>query len=461
MGYISGFLGYIISMFIRMELNTQGLSIVRKVKEVTIYNNWITIHGLIMIFVFIMPVAIGFYGNYLIPLLIGTSELSMPRMNGISFWMLIVGIVIFIISNVLMNKPVSSGWTLWDSKCINLAQCWNIQYINILIIIYILSIININHALFFNNQCSMVVKIINNGQSAGFYINNIINDNDNNINNIRSSETQCQGTNIKNIININKFALKNNKELFNQWLVGLVDGDGTFSITKNKHNNSYQFTFKIGLNKTNIKLLYLIKEMLNCGSVTNAGGNMWQYRIRDRKQLLNTIVPIFINYPMFTKKQYHFELFHKALCVINNRDIDHIKEIWHNEYINDRIKTHKPSKPYIIGFIEAEGSFYITHKNKYVHGFGVTQKHDRHILDFIRSELGIVAKVRFNKKGFYGLDTTNKRNIETILNYFNNTLLGCKHIDYILWSRSFLNIGFRNDDNKMKKLQEKIREVRK
>ena len=113
MGYISGFLGYIISMFIRMELNTEGLSLIRKVKEVTIYNNWITIHGLIMIFVFIMPVAIGFYGNYLIPLLIGTSELSMPRMNGISFWMLIVGIIIFIISNVLISKPISSGWTIY------------------------------------------------------------------------------------------------------------------------------------------------------------------------------------------------------------------------------------------------------------------------------------------------------------------------------------------------------------
>lgn len=113
MGYIGGILGYIISMFIRMELNTQGLAIVRKVKEVTIYNNWITIHGLIMIFVFIMPVAIGYYGNYLIPMLIGTSELSMPRMNGISFWMLIVGVVIFVISNVLMSKPISSGWTLY------------------------------------------------------------------------------------------------------------------------------------------------------------------------------------------------------------------------------------------------------------------------------------------------------------------------------------------------------------
>lgn len=113
MGYIGGILGFIVSMFIRMELNSQGLSLVRKVKEVTIYNNWITIHGLIMLFVFIMPVGMGFYGNYLIPMLIGTSELSMPRMNGISFWMLIVGVVIFVISNVLMSKPISSGWTLY------------------------------------------------------------------------------------------------------------------------------------------------------------------------------------------------------------------------------------------------------------------------------------------------------------------------------------------------------------
>lgn len=113
MGYIAGILGYIISMLIRMELNTQGLSIIRKVKEVTIYNNWITIHGLIMLFVFIMPIGIGYYGNYLVPILIGTSELSMPRMNGISYWMLIIGVIIFIISNVLMSKPISSGWTLY------------------------------------------------------------------------------------------------------------------------------------------------------------------------------------------------------------------------------------------------------------------------------------------------------------------------------------------------------------
>ena len=140
MGYIAGILGYIISMFIRMELNTQGLSIVRKVKEVTIYNNWITIHGLIMLFVFIMPIGIGFYGNYLIPILIGTSELSMPRMNGISFWMLIVAVVIFVISNVLMSKPISSGWTLYPPLATRDADNVGVNIDLSLLVVHILGI---------------------------------------------------------------------------------------------------------------------------------------------------------------------------------------------------------------------------------------------------------------------------------------------------------------------------------
>lgn len=113
LGYIGGVIGYFFSMLMRMELNNQGLSIMRKVKEVTIYNNWITVHGLVMIFVFIMPVSFGFYGNYLIPMMIGTSELSMPRMNGISFWLLVMGVIIFVVSNVIINKPISSGWTIY------------------------------------------------------------------------------------------------------------------------------------------------------------------------------------------------------------------------------------------------------------------------------------------------------------------------------------------------------------
>merc|ERR1719329_324987 len=79
-GYIGGLLGFYFSIWIRTELSLPGLTIIRKVKEISIYNHWITVHGLIMLFV--MPIAIGYYGNYLLPILIGASELSMPRING-------------------------------------------------------------------------------------------------------------------------------------------------------------------------------------------------------------------------------------------------------------------------------------------------------------------------------------------------------------------------------------------
>jgi len=112
-GYIGGLLGFFFSMWIRAELALPGLPVVRKVKEVSVYNHWITVHGLIMLFLFVMPIAIGFYGNFLLPLLIGASELSMPRINGVSYWMLFAAGCLFLMADLLMDKPIASGWTLY------------------------------------------------------------------------------------------------------------------------------------------------------------------------------------------------------------------------------------------------------------------------------------------------------------------------------------------------------------
>lgn len=66
-----------------------------------------------MLFLFVMPIAIGFYGNFLLPLLIGASELSMPRMNGVSFWILGAAGGLFLMADLNVDKPVASGWTLY------------------------------------------------------------------------------------------------------------------------------------------------------------------------------------------------------------------------------------------------------------------------------------------------------------------------------------------------------------
>ena len=77
------------------------------------------------------------------------------------------------------------------------------------------------------------------------------------------------------------------------------------------------------------------------------------------------------------------------------------------------------SKSWFVGFIEAEGSFYLTNKysNIIVHGFGFTQKLDKVVLDGIGIMLHISNPVRF-KELHYILDTTNSRAIDNIILFY-------------------------------------------
>jgi hypothetical protein len=91
------------------------------------------------------------------------------------------------------------------------------------------------------------------------------------------------------------------------------------------------------------------------------------------------------------------------------------------------------TKPWVVGFIEAEGSFYLVSKDKtrIVHGFGISQKLDSVVLEGIRHILHIPTAVRFKlNHSYYILDTTNSRAIENIIQYFHKTMKGMKSVEY-------------------------------
>jgi len=97
-GFISALIGTGLSMIIRMELSAPGIQYINTEKYVTIYNNLISAHALFMIFFFTMPVLIGGFGNYLVPVLLGSVDMSFPRLNNISLWLLFPSVLLLLLA---------------------------------------------------------------------------------------------------------------------------------------------------------------------------------------------------------------------------------------------------------------------------------------------------------------------------------------------------------------------------
>lgn len=80
LGVWGGFLGLSLRFLIRIKY----LDPYHNVVSSDVYNYIITSHGIAMIFFFLMPVLIGGFGNYLLPLLLGLPDLNLPRLKALS-----------------------------------------------------------------------------------------------------------------------------------------------------------------------------------------------------------------------------------------------------------------------------------------------------------------------------------------------------------------------------------------
>jgi cytochrome c oxidase subunit 1 len=105
-GAIASVLGTLYSVIIRLELNTPTAAYLHG--NAQLYNTLITAHALIMIFFMVMPILLGGFGNLFLPALIGTGDMAFPRLNNLSFWLLIPAFLLLLLSS-LTEGGVGTG----------------------------------------------------------------------------------------------------------------------------------------------------------------------------------------------------------------------------------------------------------------------------------------------------------------------------------------------------------------
>src|SRR5207245_3105006 len=99
-------IGGIFALLMRTELAKPGFQIFHP----HAYNQLFTMHGTLMIFLFIFPVLNGF-GNYFVPLHIGALDMAFPRINALSFWLLPVGGLTILSGFLAKGGAAAAGWT--------------------------------------------------------------------------------------------------------------------------------------------------------------------------------------------------------------------------------------------------------------------------------------------------------------------------------------------------------------
>ena len=109
-GVFSGFISVLCSILIRIQLAFPENTFLAE--NYQFYNVLVTMHGILMLFFVIVPISLGGFGNFFVPILIGAPDMAFPRLNNFSFWLLPPSLL-FLLVSPYCGGGAGTGWTLY------------------------------------------------------------------------------------------------------------------------------------------------------------------------------------------------------------------------------------------------------------------------------------------------------------------------------------------------------------
>jgi len=99
----------ILGLILKLKLMTPGNTLLSPQQ----YNAMFTLHGVIMIFMVVIPSIPASFGNIFLPLHIGANDVSFPRLNNFSWWLYVIGATLALASIFTGDGPPDTGWTFY------------------------------------------------------------------------------------------------------------------------------------------------------------------------------------------------------------------------------------------------------------------------------------------------------------------------------------------------------------